>query len=210
MKLSISLIQIIVSVLLFAAAETTFNHQPANNQHHNQHQHQTQPQQRQNAFACIRSPTVGSPINYIHKGLEQIYSILYNNEVGAIPRMILDYTDLPNDTQNYGWYFPSSQTKSMVYMSLGNLQSQRPSLENLFYSEVDESANPSSSYNQILKILKATKMDGPTRQPVPFVMDKNSNNIAEYTVQCGNMKQSFAYFQKKFNNNFSQAIQYFS
>ena len=205
MKLCIPLIQIVLTVLLISSSETTFNAQS------NSHQ-QTNPAQqpRQNPFACIRSPTVGSPINYIHKGLEQLYSSLYNNEVGAIPRMILDYTDLPNDTQHYGWYFPTSQTRSMVYLSLGNLQGQRPSLENLFYTEVDQTGNPNASYNQILKILKATKLDGPTRQPVPFIMDKNPNNIADYTVQCGNIKQSFIHFQQHFKNNFSQAISYFS
>ena len=92
-------------------------------------------------YACIRSPTVGSPINYIHKGLEQIYAVLYNAEVGAIPRMILDYTDIAGDMQHYGWYFPSSQSRAITYLSLGQLQSQRPSLENLFYTEVDDSGN---------------------------------------------------------------------
>ena len=163
-----------------------------------------------NPFACIRSPTVGSPINYIHKGLEQIYSLLYNNEVGAIPRMILDFTDMQGDMQHYGWYFPAAQHRSMVYLSLGQLQSQRPSLENLFYTEVDDSGNPEASYNQVLRVLKATKMDGPTRQPVPFILDKTPNNVADYTVQCDDIKSSFSHFQKHFNNNFSQAIQYFS
>ena len=166
--------------------------------------------QANSQYMCTRSPTLGSPINYIHKGLEQIYGVLYNNEVGAIPRMILDYTDQPNDTQHYGWYFPSSQYKSMLYISLGQLQSQRPSLENLFYTEVDDSANPEASYNLVLRVLKATKLDGPTRQPLPFVLDKNSNNIADYTVQCGDIKGGFRHFQSHFKNDFSNAIRFFA
>ena len=171
---------------------------------------QVPPQAKPNPYACTRSPTVGSPINYIHKGLEQFYSILYNNEIGAIPRMILDHTDIPNDTQHYGWYFPSSTIRSMVYLSLGSLQSQRPSLENLFYTEVDDKGDPNAGYNQVLKILKATRIDRQTKQPVQFILDKNPNTISDYTVQCGNIKQSFSHFQKHFKNDFSQAISYFS
>ena len=164
----------------------------------------------QQQYMCIRSPSVGSPINYIHKGLERVYEILHNNEVGAIPRMVLDYTDMPNDTQHYGWYFPSSQSRGMLYLSLGQLRSQRPSLENFFYTDVDDSGNPNAGYNQVLNVLKATRLDGSTRQPVPFVLDKNPNNIADYTVQCDDIKASFRHFQSHFKNDFSQAIRFFA
>ena len=167
-------------------------------------------QQQNRPLQCIRSPSVGSPINYIHKGLEQVYQKLHNSAVSAIPRMILDYTELGIDFQHYAWYFPEPGLNSMLYLSLGNIRSQRPSLENFFYTEVDESADPNAAYNQVLRVLKATKLDGPTRQPVEFVMDRNSATIPDYTVQCDNIKSSFAHFQKHFNNNFSHAIKFFS
>ena len=142
-------------------------------------------------FQCMRSPTVGSPINYIHKGLESIYEKIHLKEISAIPRMILDYTELGADLQHYAWFFPQNGPKSMLYMSMGNIRSQRASMENLFFTEVDESSDPNASYNQVLKVLKATKLDRASNQPMPFIFDKNSGNIAEYTVNCGNIKGSF-------------------
>ena len=172
---------------------------------------QQQSQQTPTAsFQCTRSPTLGSPVNYIHKGLEQIYQILYSNNVGAIPRMILDYTETDAQFQHYGWYFPDQGQSSLLYLSLGNILTQKPTLENLFWTETNENSDPNSNFNQILRILQAKKIDGSTRQPTQFVLDRNSSNIADYTVQCSDAKQSFQHFQKHFKNDFSQAVLFFS
>ena len=167
-------------------------------------------QQPSTPFQCIRSPTVGSPINYIHKALEQVYQKLHAREVSAIPRMILDYTELGSDLQHYGWYFPQAGQNSMLYLSMGNIRAQRASMENFFYTEVNESSDPNASYNQVLKVLKATKLDRSTNQPMPFVLDKNSTNISEYTVNCGNIKGSFIDFQRRFTNQFPNIVRNFS
>ena len=159
---------------------------------------------------CKRSPTVGSPVNYIHKGLEEIYQKLYDNSVNAIPRMILDYTELNKDLQHYAWFFPQQGRTSLLYFSMGNIRNQKPSMENLFYSEVNENADPNASYNQILGVLKATRLDVNTQQPTPFILDKNSNNITDYTVQCGDIKSNFRHFQKHFKNDFRHAVSFFS
>ena len=167
-------------------------------------------QQASPSFQCTRSPTIGSPINYIHKGLEQVYQVLYSNNVGSIPRMILDYTEMEQQMQHYGWYFPDQGRSSMLYLSLGNIANQKPSLENFFWTETNENSDPNANFNQILRILRALKLDGATRQPTQFILDRNSSNISDYTVQCGDIKQSFSHFQNFFKNDFSQAIRFFS
>ena len=159
---------------------------------------------------CSRSPSIGGPINYIHKGLEQIYSQLYKTEVSAIPRMILDYHETGTNMNHYSWFFPSVTQKSMLYLSVGNITNKSPILENLFYSEVNDQGDPNAAWNQVLAVLGAVKLDPSTRTQTGFKLDKNSNQISEYTVQCGDVKNSFQHFQKFFKNDFSKAIGFFA
>ena len=160
--------------------------------------------------SCQRSPSIGSPVNYVHKGFEQMYNILYNNEISAIPRQILNYYDKPEQAMHFSWYFPSTRQSSMMYISMGNAGSNRPSLENFFWTEVDASPTPNSRFNQILKILGAIKMDGSTRQPTQFMFDKGPADISAYTVECGNIKGDFKALQDHYKSNFSSVVRNFS
>ena len=161
-------------------------------------------------YSCQRSPSIGSPINYIHKAFEKMYDVMYDREISAIPRQILDYFDKDQQEAHFAWYFPSSRISSMLYLTMGSVTSQRPSLENFFWTELDATPNPNSRYNQVLKVLKALRLDGPTRQPTQFILDKGPSEISAYTVECGNIKADFQNTQKQYNNNFGNVVRNFS
>ena len=161
-------------------------------------------------FACSRNPSIGSPINYIHKGFEEMYNRLYSPNISAIPRQILDYTEKDSQTQHYAYYLPDSPTSSFMYFSMGNIYNSRPSMENFFFSVADDNISASSRINQILQVLSATKLDGPTRQPARFQLDRTGINIAELNVDCPNIKGSFQQFQKQHGQNLFKLVSNFS
>ena len=161
-------------------------------------------------FACSRNPSIGSPINYIHKGFEEMYNRLYSPNISAIPRQILDYTEKDTQTQHYAYYMPDSPTSSFMYFSMGNIFNSRPSLENFFFSVADDNISASSRINQMLQVLSATKLDGPTRQPARFMLDRTGVNIADLNVECPNIKGSFQQFQKQHGQNLFKMVRNFS